>query len=453
MRRKSLRLRLLIASVISIAVALAIAGFGLSALFERHVERRAKAELATYTHQLAASLAIDEGGAITLSRTLADPRFDQAFSGLYWQLQEEGGNPLLRSRSLWDHILPLPTDSLLPGNVHNHTLLGPQDANLMVQEQLVIYSRPSGKRAIRIVVALDRQEIAEASEEFAEEMIPALALLAFVLTVAAWLQVSVGLRPLEAVRRGVNAIRSRHRRRLEGGFPDEVMPLVSEVNDLLEAQESAIERARKRAGDLAHGLKTPLTVLAGDARKLRDRGEGEIAGEIEDLARSMQHHIDRELTRTRIAQEVGREKLEADLGAVVGKLVATLRRTPRGEALAWALTLPEGLKVAIEPADLAEVAGNLLENAVKWGKSRVRVSARQDGGTAILLIVDDGEGVPDELMAALGRRGARLDEQVPGTGLGLAIAKEILEAYDGNLELSNDPGGGLTVTARFPFGS
>ncbi|MEN8196921.1 MAG: sensor histidine kinase, partial [Pseudomonadota bacterium] len=200
MSRRSLRLRLLVASVFSIAAALAIAGFGLGALFERRVERRAKAELATYTHQLAASLVIDEGGAVTLSRTLADPRFDQAFSGLYWQLREDGGDLLLRSRSLWDHVLPLPTDSLLPGVVHNHTLQGPQDAELLVQEQLVIYSKPSGQRTIRIVVALDRREIAEASEEFTEEMIPALMLLALVLIAAAWLQVSVGLRPLEAVR-------------------------------------------------------------------------------------------------------------------------------------------------------------------------------------------------------------------------------------------------------------
>jgi signal transduction histidine kinase len=450
MRRRSLRIRLLVASVFSIAVALAIAGFGLGALFERHVERRAKAELATYTQQLAASLVIDEGGAVTLSRTLADPRFDQAFSGLYWQLREDGGDLLLRSRSLWDYVLPLPSDSLRPGIVHNHTLPGPQDAELIVQEQLVIYSKPPGQRTIRIAVALDRQEVAEASEEFTEEMIPALLLLALVLIAAAWLQVSVGLRPLEAVRLGVNAIRARRQRKLEGSFPDEVMPLVSEVNDLLEAQENTIERARMRAGDLAHGLKTPLTVLTGDARKLRERGEAGIAGEIEDLARSMQHHIDRELTRTRIAQEGGREDLEADLETIIGKLVATLQRTPRGEAIAWTLSLPVGLKAAVEPADLAEVAGNLLENAMKWGKSRIQVSARKDGKAVILSIHDDGAGVPDEFIAALGRRGARLDEQVPGTGLGLAIAREILEAYDGGLELGNDPNGGLTVTARLP---
>lgn len=450
MKRKSLRVRLFAASTVSIAAALVISGFGLSQLFERHVERRAKAELATFLDQLAVSIAIGDDGAVSLSRPLADPRFAQVFSGLYWQVQEDEGDLLLRSRSLWDHVLSLPVDTLPRGTVHSHTLPGPQDTTLMVQERYVVYGGPTGRRAIRIAVALDRGEIAAAREAFAEDMIPAVSLLAIVLVIAAWLQVSVGLRPLESVRRAVTAVRARRRRRLEGNFPEEVMPLVSEVNDLLAAQEGAIERARTRAGDLAHGLKTPLTVLVGDARTLRDRGETEIAAEIDDIARAMQRHIDRELTRTRIAQEAGGEKPKSDLGVVVAKLVAALRRTPGGEALTWTLSLPEGIEIGVEPADLAEVAGNLLDNAVKWARSRIQVTASHEDGSAVLAIGDDGVGVPDEMIAALGQRGARLDEQVPGTGLGLAIAGEILEAYEGALELHSDPGGGLRVTARFP---
>jgi len=451
MKRKSLRVRLIVASTVSITVALVISGFGLSALFERHVERRAKAELVTFMHQIAASIAIDESGAVSLSHPLADPRFSKVFSGLYWQLQEEDGQPLLRSRSLWDQFLALPADALPRGGVHTHILPGPQDSTLIVQERHVVYSAPTAKRAIRIAVALDRREIAAASEAFAADMLPALALLAIVLVIAAWLQVSVGLRPLESVRRAVNAVRERRRRRLEGNFPEEVMPLVSEVNDLLDAQEGAIGRARTRAGDLAHGLKTPLTVLAGDARTLRDRGETEIADEIEDIARAMQRHIDRELTRTRIAHESGGERSKSDLGAVVAKLVAAMRRTPGGEALDWSLSLPEGIEIGVEPADLAEVAGNILDNAVKWARSRIWVAAsREENGGVILSIGDDGDGVPDEMIAALGRRGTRLDEQAPGTGLGLAIASEILEAYDGTLELRGGAEGGLQVTARFP---
>ena len=361
-----------------------------------------------------------------------------------------GGDLVVRSRSLWDHVLPLPPDALQPGVMHSHDMPGPQGATLLVREQLVIYTAPSGTRAMRIAVALDRQDIALARDQFAGDMRPALILLALVLMAAAWAQVSIGLRPLEAVRRGVNAIREHRRRRLEGGFPDEVMPLVAEVNELLEAQESAIERARTRAGDLAHGLRTPLTVLSGDARKLRERGEEEIAAEIEELALSMQRHIDRELARTRTAQQAAQGKLSAELGPVVDRLITALRRTPRGEALAWSLDIPEGLVVTAEAADLAEIAGILIDNAVKWATASVHVTACRDDEVVTLAVRDDGKGVPDEMLAALGRRGARLDEQIPGTGLGLAIAREILEAYGGELELANDPEGGIRATARLP---
>lgn len=304
---------------------------------------------------------------------------------------------------------------------------------------------------MRFAVALDRREIEAARAEFAGEIFPALSLLGLILISAAWIQVSLGLRPLEAVRRGVNSIRSRQQRRLDGRFPDEVMPLVAEVNDLLEAQDSAIKRARMRAGDLAHGLKTPLTVLAGDARKLREKGEAEMADEIEELTRSMQRHIDHELARTRVAFESRRGGLEADVVAIANRLVGAMRRTPRGEALEWKLDLPDALPVAIDPGDLTEVLGNLLDNAVKWAQSRVTVAIEREDGAVTVIVFDDGEGVPATQIGELGERGRRLDERVPGTGLGLAIVKEILEAYGGDLELRNQPGGGLVAAARIPI--
>lgn len=450
MTGRSLRLRLFLVSVISIGMALVIAGFGLVELFGRHVERRARAELTAYIHQLAGGLTIADDGSVALPVALADPRFGRVFSGLYWQVREEGGSLILRSRSLWDHILPLPADSLQPGAVHSHTFAGPQEPELLVQEQQVIYKTLDGKRAMRFAVALDKREIAAARAEFAGEIFPALSLLGLILISAAWIQVSLGLRPLEAVRRGVNSIRSRQQQRLEGEFPDEVMPLVTEVNDLLEAQDSAIERARMRAGDLAHGLKTPLTVLAGDARKLREKGEAEMAEEIEELARSMQRHIDHELARTRVAFESRRGGLEADLVAVTNRLAGAMRRTPRGEALEWTLDLPDTLPVALDPGDLTEIMGNLLENAVKWAHSRIIVIGEREHDTVTLVVSDDGEGAPVEHIGELGERGRRLDERVPGTGLGLAIVKEIIEAYGGELEFRNLPDGGFAATAKIP---
>lgn len=450
MSRRSLRARLLLVSTASIAVALALAGFALVELFERHVERRVAAELATYAKQLAGNLQFDAVGMPSLAGGLADPRFGQPLSGLYWQIQEDATGIRLRSRSLWDYVLPMPKDRLVGGVVHTHELPGPGGEELMVQERPVIYDVAGAPHTMRIAVAVERRSIEQAGREFAAELAPALLVLAAFLSVAAWAQVLVGLRPLEAVRQGVSRIRARARQRLDDPYPDEIMPLVTEVNDLLTAQEEAMERARNRAADLAHGLKTPLSVLVGDARRLREQGAHDIADELEDLARTMRRHVERELTRARM--DAGRlgGRHSADLCEAVRGVVATLKRTPRGEMLDWALDLPGSCAVAMEAGDLAEVAGNILENAAKWARRTVRVKVLQTGAGVRLYVRDDGPGVPDDRIGSLGERGVRLDERTPGSGMGLAIVREILAAYAASIEFRNDPEGGLEVALTAP---
>jgi signal transduction histidine kinase len=449
--RNSVRLRLYVASLGSIALALVIAGVGLTQLFQSHVERRSRAEMNNHIRQLASSLTFRADGTPALSRSPADPRFDQQLSGLYWQIEEEGGRVLLRSRSLWDTALALPLDKLPPGQVHSHEIKGPLMADLLVHEEPVIFRAPAGERILRLEVAMDRADVRLAVHVFVEQLTPSLALLALVLVGSAWLQINIGLRPLEAVRQGVNAITSRQKRRLDDVYPEEVKPLVNEVNELLDARDKAVERARTRAGDLAHGLKTPLTVLIADARKLHDMGQREMAREIAEMARTMQRHIEHELARTRVAVEARRAPDEADVARIVRGIVGALRKTPWGEQLEWRLDLPPRLDAWVDPDDFMEVAGNLLENASKWAKSRVFVSARNGDGAVRLTIADDGPGVPSDMLAELGQRGARLDAQTTGTGIGLAIVKEIIEAYGGRLLLRNGVNGGLVAEAEFPM--
>lgn len=449
MSRKSIRLRLLLASLVSIAVALVVAGLGLVKLFESHVEQRFQAELSNYIRQIAGNLSFGTDGTVTQSNRLSDPRFEEPLSGLYWQVAEDG-KVLLRSRSLWDTTLALPPDTLSPGEIHSHIVQGPMRTTLLVQEELVIYDA-AGKRQIRIAAAINIEELRHASHEFAEALVPSLGMLAVVLLGASWFQISVGLRPLEAIRRGVNAVRARQQKRLETTFPHEVMPLVFEMNTLLEAQDQAIERARTRAGDLAHGLKTPLTVLVADARKLKEKGEIELGQEVDDMVKLMQRHIDRELTRVRVAEEARRMLAETDAVHVICGIVGALRKTPHGIDLDWRLDLPEQLNVPIQLDDFMEVAGNLLENASKWAKNWVQVHVWKSEDAIKLIILDDGPGVPEGMLTALGQRGARLDSQAPGTGIGLAIVKEIVEAYGGLLCLRNEPTGGLCVEVVFHF--
>ena len=277
----SLRLRLFMASTAAVAVALVIAGIGLVFLFERHVERRIGTELDTYLNQMAARVVFNADGSFALRGTLADPRFDKIFSGLYWQIGDKTAGTYARSRSLWDTKLDLPQDMPAVGAIHVHTIPGPQDSRLLTHERRLAFAASSGEKILRLAVAIDRADVDALSEDFARDVGLSLLLLFAVLIVAAWAQVNVGLKRLNAIREGLAGIRDGKTDRLQIDVPSEIAPLVSEVNSLLNAQEESIQRARDRAADLAHGFKTPLTALLADAKRLRNKGQAEIADEIE----------------------------------------------------------------------------------------------------------------------------------------------------------------------------
>lgn len=448
MKGRSLRLRLLVAAIASISLALVIAGFGMVALFDRHLERRVDVELATYLRQLAGLVVFDATGELDLDGDPADPRFEQPYGGLYWQIEDPDRRRVLRSRSLWDQELELPDDA--PTEIARLNLAGPQQSTLRVALRRIQFPAPQGARWLTLAVAVDRREQVEARRDFLTGVAPSLVLLAIVLIVAAWLQVNVGLKPLEHVRRGVQAIRARAQRRLDGDFPDEIQPLAQEVNELLAMQEAAVERARAQAGDLAHGLKTPLTILAQDARKLKQRGEVEIGREVDDLARSMQRHIDRELARARVAANLRSPGAAADLPVVLRRVADAIRRTPRGEAVHWTVDLPDHLNLRMDAQDLVELSGNLVDNAAKWAREHAAIRLEERPREIVLVIEDDGPGVPQDLIASLGERGVRLDESLSGTGLGLAISRDLVTAYGGSLDLSNRAEGGLRAEVRLP---
>ncbi len=437
MTRGSLRLRLLIAGAISVIAALALSGFALSYLFERHVERRVVAELAMQLDQIIAGLERRPDGRLVVARQPADPRFGLPLSGLYWQIETGAG--LLRSRSLWDTELALPADTLAGGQVHDHRIPGPGQTTLLVVERRVQLPNRLGAEAVRAAVALDSADIVAARRAFARDLVPYLGLLAALLIAAGWAQVVVGLRPLAAVRNRLAAIRSGMAERLGNAFPDEVRPLAGEVDALLEAQERQVRRARARAGDLAHGLKTPLQVLAGDIARLREKGEPAIADEIEEVANAMRRHVDRELARARLASS--HAKASSDVRAVVARVVSVARRTPDGARLSWHIDAPDGLTACIDPDDLAEALGNLIENAARHARTEVRIGADRGEAAIVVTVADDGPGILDERLPQALTRGGRLDSGGSGAGLGLAIVQDIADAWQGRLALSSEPHG------------
>ena len=342
-------------------------------------------------------------------------------------------------------MLDLP--AALPGDgaVHVHHLSGPGGQHVLVLERSATLSARLGGGAVRAAVAMDASELTAARRNFMTDLVPYLGLLALALITAGWAQVSVGLRPLRHLGARIAALRTGRAARMGEDWPVELRPVATEIDDLLAARDAETARARARAADLAHGLKTPLQALMGDAARLRDAGATRQAEGIEDTARAMRRTVDRELARARTAARA--MDARADPAVVADRLIAVVKRTPDGANRAWVQKIPPGLSVALDDADLAEAMGALLENAARHARSRVALSASVEADRLLIFITDDGPGIPEARRAALLQRHARADET--GTGLGLAIASDIVQAAGGLLTLDNaDPG--LTVTLAFP---
>lgn len=443
---RSLRLRLLIAGAISTAIALGLAGYGLTVLFERHVERRIDAELEVHLNQLTAHLERGPSGALVLATQPADPRFEVPLSGLYWQIVHEQNGTVLRSRSLWDAELELPAEAETDDAIHHHHIPGPGKTELyLLQRRVELPARVGGGTA-RIAVAWNAAEIATAVREFAFDLTPLLAILGALLLAAAWLQVTVGLRPLSAIRTRLAAVRSGKTQRMGSAFPDEVQPLAHEIDALIDARDAELARARTRAGDLAHGLRTPLQVLQAEIERLAHDGQATVALNLSTVTRAMQRTVERELARVRLASS--RRTSQANVAAVIDQVVRVVQRTPSGERLDWIVEVPSDLTAPIDHDDLSEVIGNLVDNAARHARHAVSITGHGDAATISLTVTDDGPGIPEDQMQEVLRRGGRLDERGSGAGLGLAIASEIAESWGATLTLEN-AAPGLSASVRF----
>jgi hypothetical protein len=278
--RGSLRIRLLAGTVFWVAASIIVAGWGLGSLFRQHVAKQFHAELQTHLDQLTAHLALDEQGRPTLSMPLSDLRLNRPYSGLYWQIDDLAGAGAaavgtLRSRSLWDYVLTAPVDAPADGEVHRHRLSGPAGTMLgMIERSVRLDDRPEvAAREFRLIVAADERLMVEPAARVNGALWLALGVLATGLVIAALVQVFVGLSPLRTLRAALGRVRNGDAQRLEGEFPVEIAPLVGEFNSVLEQNAEVVQRARTQAGNLAHALKTPLSLLANAAAG----GDGELA--------------------------------------------------------------------------------------------------------------------------------------------------------------------------------
>ncbi len=447
MRARSLRLRLVVGGVVAVLIALSVAGAALAFLFERHVIRTIGDDLNIYLNQLIAGIDVDAQARLVHTRSPADPRFSEPLSGLYWQIADDQGQ-MLRSRSLWDTVLTLAPDNPAPGEIHQHVRAGPSGMRVLAAERVVSLTLSGQRVPVRIVVAADLSRVSTAAASFSRDLSLALGLLGITLAIGTIIQVSLGLQPLAALRRGVADIRAGRVRNLAPAAPVEVQPLVEEINALLDAQECEIERSRGRAADLAHGLKTPLAALAGDTKRLRECGQEIIACEIESVVDAMSRHVDRELARARARGFIRRRAdLATELAPLVRSLIGTLARTPAGSRVSFEQQIADGLSIPMDRTDLAEVLGNILDNAARHAAAQIFITATVKSSGASIIVEDDGPGVAPDAYSRVMERGTRLDQREGGAGLGLAIAQDVLEVYGWHIALSeSDRLGGLKVT-------
>ena len=454
-RPGSLRLRLLAGTLVWIAVSIILAGWGLGDLFRSHVQAQFQAELTTHLDQLTAQLTLTDDGRVQLAQPLSDPRLERPYSGLYWQVDTlDAADPrpgVLRSRSLWDHVLAAPAASPVDGDIHSQRIAGPEGKGLGVIERSVRIDDPGGgpARRLRLVVAADESLMEGPVSRFRGVLWLALGGLGAGLVVAALVQVFVGLAPLRSLRVALGKVRSGDTQRLEGAFPAEITPLIDEFNSVLAHKAEVVERARTQAGNLAHALKTPLSVLANAAHAAPP--DDPLAPLVIDQVAAARRQVDYHLSRARAAATARLPGARCPLGPVVDGLVRTMQRIHAERRLSLVVAPMDGVPdFRGETQDLQEMLGNLLDNACKWAGERVEVRARADGAELSVTIDDDGAGLAPAQRAAVLQRGVRADEQVPGTGLGLAIVDDLARLYGGSVCLDASPLGGVRATLTLP---
>lgn len=461
--RRSLRVRLLVGTLFWIAASIVVAGWGLGNLFRQHVSDQFHAELTSQLDQLSAQFTLDAQGQPQLTLALSDPRLTRPYSGYYWQIDQLADGTTaspatvgqLRSRSLWDHVLALPADALRDGATHRHRVMGPQGQRLgLVERSLRIEDSPDGQaRSFRLMTAASEQLMLAPVARFNGLLWLALGVLGAGLMLAAVVQVRVGLAPLRALQSALAKVRQAETQQLEGEFPTEITPLINDFNKVLAHNADVVARARTHAGNLAHALKTPLSVLANaaDAARTQSPATAQLAQLVADQVAIAQQQVNYHLSRAQVAASTRLPGAKTAVQPVVDGLVRAMRRIHAERQL----TLTAGpfapaLGFRGETQDLHEMLGNLLDNACKWTAHRVDIQAKRLADTLVITVDDDGPGLAASQRERVLQRGVRADEQVPGSGLGLAIVDDLARLYGGQVTLADSPLGGLRAVLELP---
>ena len=452
MRTDSLAFRLIAAASLWALVALLAAGFIITSLYRDSVERNFDERLNVYLKTLVGALAAQNPANLADPGNLGDQRFELPYSGWYWQVRRAGGGAvMLTSRSLFNDTLdaakvndPREIEGAVGG-----ALVGPDNQSLRILSRTVELGQGN---SYEVLVTGNAGDMADDIARFRRSVILTLAVFAFGLIVATTTQILWGLRPLDRVRRGLSDLRSGKEARFEGRFPAEIEPLARELNALLVSNQEIIDRARTQVGNLAHALKTPLSVITNEARA----SPGPFAEKVAEQAETMRVQVNHYLDRARIAARSKVIGAITDVEPAMARLVRAMNRIHEDRRITVTADVAKGTLFRGEQQDLEEIIGNLVDNACKWAKGRVTVTIAREGAAAdnpgrlVLVIDDDGPGLSEEERKEATRRGRRLDETKPGSGLGRSIVTELVALYGGIFALDKAPAGGLRAAVTLP---
>ena len=458
MTSHSLAFRLITSAALWCGFALIVGGYALASIFQDTVVRRFDERLIANWESLVASAELDEQGRIVNVGLVGDLRFQEAFSGWYWQVTPvgESGGRLdyengLNSRSLWDGDLQLSLDT--PSTQYQQSIVaGPEGQSLRLVARKI--RLPNADQPYVIAVAGDQAEIDIEASRFNAFLIWALIALGGGLIIALVIQVRVGLGPLAEVQRALAAIRTGKAQKLDGDFPSEIKPLAQELNALIKHNSEVVERSRTQVGNLAHALKTPLTVMANEVK----RNPGELADIVDKQTDAMRTHVDHYLARARAAASAQVIGARTPVAPVLQDLSRTMQKMHANRTIKIDLEIEPGLAFRGERQDFEEMVGNLLDNAFKWANKKVQLTAKQavdenePGGQPSLVVEidDDGAGLTEAERLKVMQRGARLDETVSGSGLGLSIVSDINELYGGAFHIRASKLGGIQAQLCLP---
>ncbi len=431
MKTKSLSCRLLGSALLWICLVLILASMLLATQTEKFLYAQLDDKITLFLDELTADLSITSDGKIHVAGSLADGRFNQPYSGYYWQVRQ--GKTYLRSRSTWDSLAALEQG------------IGPDGQLLKVVSRDIQFSRVNGP--VTLTVAIDASTVEETNQQLLTVILSTLLAIGIGVFILLWLLIHWALQPLVRLREDMSGIRTGAKDSLNGRYADEVQGVADDLNKLLFHYTELLQRARTHTGNLAHALKTPLAIIRNQAELLAERDQRVILPAIQQL----QARIDYHLGRARLAGSTRILAVQSSPAAIVDSLAIVMEKAYYDRDILLVNELDDACYVAVDVRDLEEMLGNLIDNAFKWAKSLIRVHAQIHGPDMCIIIDDNGSGLDTTLCEKVLQRGIRADEQIHGSGLGLNIVVDVAHSYRGDIKLSGNAMGGLSARLTLPM--